>query len=101
MSSDAPTDADGTPWPDMSYVARSQYRRGVLRYLATEGAAMPSRIERETGMPLASISHALRNLRDRGLAELLVAENTHKGRIYGATDDGHEIYRELKEREMT
>lgn len=101
MSSDAPTDADGTPWPDISFVARSKHRTAVLLYLARNGPAMPSRISEETPSEQASVSHALTSLRERGLVELLVDDDIRKGRIYGLTDAGAEIARELEERGMT
>lgn len=101
MSSDAPTDADGTPWPDISYVARSTYRAYVVEYLASHGPSMPSTIADADEQNRGNVSNALSDLRDRGLIELLVDESVRKGRIYGLTDHGREIARELEERGMT
>lgn len=100
MSADAPTDGSDTPWDELSFIVRSKHRSGVLEYLAEHGPAMPRRIADDTDRPMSNVSHELKNLRDRGVVDLLVDDSVQKGRIYGVTDDGHTVYSELKEREM-
>lgn len=79
-----------TVWDDVSNVISSQYRTTTLEHLA-DGAAPPSRIADDTEMSVAHVSRALQELRDAGLAELLVSEDRKKGRVYGITDQGTEV----------
>ncbi len=78
-------------WDDVSYVISSTYRVAVLKRL-DESPATPSQIAKDTDCPLAHISRALNALRDRGLVDLLVSEERRKGRVYGITDSGRNIW---------
>lgn len=92
-----PQDVDATPWTEVSYVERSQYRHATLRYLAEHGPATPSRIAAATDSPIANISHALTGLRDHGHVTLLVPDDVRKGRIYGVTDRGERLLPHVEE----
>lgn len=83
----------------VSFVTRSEPRLQALRVLS-EGPAVPSDIATETGTDLAHVSRALQELRDRNQVELLVDEDTKKGRYYGITDQGSQIYHEVQERDL-
>lgn len=83
-------------WDDVGYVRASQYRQTVVNHLA-DTPATPSDIDEETGFDIAHISRALQNLRDRDLVELLVDEDTQKGRYYGLTSDGETVREQLVE----
>jgi len=78
-------------WDEMGLVVGSKYRLSVLDQL-DDGPRTPSAIASNTGADLSNVSRALQQLREEGLAELLVAESRRKGRIYGITDRGEEIH---------
>jgi DNA-binding MarR family transcriptional regulator len=80
-----------TDWAEVGFVISSTYRVKVLQELA-ESPAPPSKIADETGCATSHISRALTDLRERGLVDLLVPEARKKGRIYGITDRGREIW---------
>lgn len=82
-------------WDDVSYVISSQYRRTVLGQLAA-GPATPSQLAADTDHAIANVSRALRQLRDRGLVELLVSEERRKGRVYGVTETGRLLWEKLQ-----
>jgi len=87
-----------TDYDNLSLVTRSQYRREVVQELA-DRAKTPRQITDDVDHDgLAHISRALQTLRDAGLVELLVSEDTKKGRYYGLTEAGEEIVDELEER---
>lgn len=83
-------------WDESGYVMSSKYRIEVMRQLA-EGVKTPSTIRDNTdenGMeiPISHISRALGNLRDRDLVELKVPEEREKGRYYGLSELGEEVW---------
>jgi len=88
-------------WNLISYVIRSQYRTDVLARLA-EGPATPSRIATDKEIAIAHVSRALSGLRDgdRDLVELLVSEEQRKGRVYGLTDEGEQVWDRLESENM-
>jgi len=86
-------------WDAVSFVISSQYRVGVLRRLA-EGAATPTQIANSADVGIAHISRALGELRGRGLVELLVSEERRKGRVYGITEEGTQIWEQIKAEEL-
>ncbi|MFD1589418.1 ArsR family transcriptional regulator [Halorientalis brevis] len=86
-------------WDDISFVISSQYRVAVLRRLA-DGPATPSRIANDSDLGIAHISRALQGLQDRGLVELLVSEERRKGRVYGISDRGSEVWSRIVSEEM-
>jgi len=78
---------------DVSYIVASDYRLAVVESL-NEGMATPSTICEFHGgreeIALAHVSRALGQLKDKGMVDLLVPEDTQKGRIYGLTEQGQE-----------
>jgi DNA-binding MarR family transcriptional regulator len=75
---------------DASFVVRSPHRTTVLQRLG-EGAAIPSQIKSDTDMEYSRITEASNSLRDRGLIELLVDDDTKRGRLYSITDRGQDV----------
>lgn len=86
-----------TDWDGVSFVEAGTYRRVVAEALA-EQPQTPSEITDASGIEIAHVSRTLSDLRDRGIAELLVSEDTRKGRIYGLTDAGSCILETVQER---
>lgn len=84
---------------DASFVLRSTNRTAVLRRLS-EGAAIPSQIREATGQAYSRISEAVHALRDRDLIELLVDEETKRGRVYAITSRGRDVLEFMHENKM-
>jgi len=82
----------------LRFVIGSQPRALVLSQLAN-GPTTPSRIAAAEDIEFASVSHALTDLCDRGLVELLVPEERNKGRIYGLTETGEDIFHQINKEE--
>lgn len=82
-------------WDDIGYVISSRYRVEVLRYLA-EGPATPSQIASDYDISITHISRAIQHLRDRSLVDLLVPEDRKKGRVYGMTEKGEELWQRIE-----
>lgn len=82
-------------WDEIGHVISSVYRVAALRRLA-DSPATPSQIARDTDQPLAHVSRALQTLRQRGLVDLLVSEDRQKGRVYGITDRGQEVWETIE-----
>ncbi|WP_436935599.1 ArsR family transcriptional regulator [Halovenus marina] len=78
-------------WDEIGFVISSKYRIVALRRLAV-GPATPSQIASDESVGIAHISRALQDLRDRELVDLLVSEERKKGRVYGLTERGREIW---------
>jgi DNA-binding transcriptional ArsR family regulator len=74
-------------WTDFSYVASSTYREKVLNSLA-ERPKLPKQLSQDTGLRIVHVSRALRELRDRGLAECLTPDAKSRGRLYGIMSRG-------------
>lgn len=89
-----------TDWDEISYVISSSYRVAVLERLS-EGPSTPSQVASETGISISHVSRALGGLRDRSLVELLVSEDRKKGRVYGITDRGVEVWQTIEEENLT
>lgn len=89
-----------TEWDDVSYVISSRYRIATLRRLA-DGPATPSRIADDTSLSVAHVSRALQELREHTLVELLVSEDRKKGRVYGITDRGNQVWETIETENMT
>jgi len=87
------------PWDEISYVISSRYRIATLRRLS-DGPATPSLIADETDLSIAHVSRALQELRDADLVTLLVSENRRKGRVYGITDEGLEVWETIEAENM-
>lgn len=90
------TETEEVEWDDVGFVLASKYRKGVVSHLG-ERSAQPSGVAEETGHPISNVSGEIRNLRDRGLVELLVPEERRKGRIYGLTDDGERVLEAMQD----
>lgn len=84
-----------TDWDEVGYVISSTYRIQVLERLA-ESAAPTSKIAEDIDCGNSHVSRALNDLRERGLVDLLVPESRKKGRIYGITDRGREIWETIE-----
>ncbi|APE95078.1 MAG: helix-turn-helix domain-containing protein [Halobacteriota archaeon] len=84
-----------TDWDEIGYVISSTYRIRVLQRLA-DSAAPTSKIAEDIGCANSHVSRALNDLRERGLVDLLVPESRKKGRIYGITDRGREIWETIE-----
>lgn len=82
-------------WEVIGYVVSSRYRLEVLERLA-ESPAPPSTIAEDTGSAVSHVSRGLQDLKKRGLVDLLVPESRKKGRIYGITDDGREVWETIE-----
>lgn len=82
-------------WNDVSFVISSKYRVAVLEQLA-ESPSTPSKIATDTDLSISHISRALRGLRGHELAELLVSEDRKKGRVYGLTERGEQIWHRIE-----
>ncbi|SNZ16926.1 hypothetical protein SAMN06269185_2816 [Natronoarchaeum philippinense] len=86
-------------WDEIGFVISSRYRVEVLRRLS-EGPATPTQIATDSGAGIAHISRALSSLRERELVELLVSEDRKKGRVYGITEPGEEIWQQIQAENM-
>lgn len=78
-------------WDEVSFVLASTYRETILERLMT-GPATPSQLATETGHSISHVSRALSELREEELVELLVSDDRKKGRVYGITEQGNEIW---------
>ena len=85
----------GEQWDNVGVVLSSQYRVAVLRRLS-DGPATPSSIAGEADINIAHVSRAIQNLKEREMVELLVSEDRQKGRIYGITEKGEEIWEKVQ-----
>lgn len=74
----------------LSFVKRSDYRRETVECLASQ-PMMPSEISSETGTDIAHVSRALTEMREKDITNLLVSEDTKRGRIYNLTAEGEKI----------
>ncbi|MFB6202850.1 MAG: helix-turn-helix domain-containing protein [Halorhabdus sp.] len=82
-------------WEVVGYVVSSTYRVQVLQRLA-ESPAPPSTIAEDTDCAVSHVSRALQDLKEHGLVDLLVPESRKKGRIYGITDSGREVWERIE-----
>lgn len=76
---------------DASFIARSPNRTKVVKRL-TKGTAMPTQIRDSTGQEFSRITEAANSLRDRELIELVVEEDTKRGRLYTLTEKGEDAW---------
>ena len=87
---------DSDEWDEIGFVSSSKYRTAVFERLL-ESPATPSTIRDDQDVAIASVSHALSQLREHGHVELLVDEDRRKGRVYALTDDGEAIAEKVLE----
>lgn len=86
-------------WDDVSFVISSRYRTAVLQRLAV-GPATPSQIAADADVGISHVSRALQRLRDRELVELLVSDDRKKGRVYGLTEYGTDVWDKIEAENM-
>jgi predicted transcriptional regulator len=86
-------------WNAIGFVISSNYRVTVLRRL-NQGPATPSQIANDEDIAITHVSRALRELGERDLVELLVPENRRKGRVYGITEKGERIWKEMQSQNL-
>ena len=86
-------------WDDIGFVISSRYRVIVLGRLV-EGPATPSRIAEDSEFAIAHVSRTLGKLRERALVELLVPEDRKKGRVYGITERGRNVWEQIENQDM-
>ncbi|TLZ52638.1 MAG: hypothetical protein E6K18_02510 [Methanobacteriota archaeon] len=79
--------ADARLWEDFSFVAASSYRERVIHALAGK-PKFPKDLAGETDLRIVHVSRALREMRGRGLVELLTPAAKARGRLYGVTASG-------------
>ena len=89
------TDTMNDEWDEISFVIRSQYRVAVLERLMS-GPATPSTIASEADISISHVSRALSKLREKELVELLVSEDQKKGRVYGITEKGEQVWQRIE-----
>lgn len=86
-------------WNEVSFVISSRYRVVAMRRLET-GPATPSQIAADEDVGIAHVSRALQGLQERGLVDLLVSDDRKKGRVYGLTEDGSQIWDTIESENM-
>lgn len=87
-------------WDEIGFVISSRYRIEVIERLA-DGPATPSGIADDRDLSISHVSRALQSLRRRNLVTLLVPEERKKGRVYGITDRGTEIWEQIESEQMS
>lgn len=80
-------------WEDAGFVLASKYRKKIIELLALNPKT-PSDMVKESGIRFSHVSRALNELKNKGLVECLTP-NRLKGKIYGLTIKGHEVYRKI------
>ncbi|KAB1191221.1 MULTISPECIES: winged helix-turn-helix domain-containing protein [Haloferax] len=91
--------ADDVRWDDIGFVISSRYRVDVIERL-DDGPATPTQIASDSKCPVAHVSRAIQELRDRSIVELLVPEDRTKGRVYGITDDAEGLWKVIEGQQM-
>lgn len=78
----------------LGWLKASEYRKDIL--IAIDGNRVtPKDIADDTEYYLSHVSNTLSDLEDRNLAECLTPDR-NKGRIYVLTEEGEEMYNEIK-----
>lgn len=90
---------DFDQWDEVSFVISSRYRIETLRRLS-EGPATPSLIAEEMDLSIAHVSRALQELKEAELVQLLVSEDRKKGRVYGVTEKGVDVWDTITRKNM-
>lgn len=84
---------------DAAFVVMAPHRTMVLRRL-TKGNAIPAQIRDDTGQEYSRISEAANSLRERNLIELVVPDDTKRGRLYSITERGTDAWEYMVENNM-
>ena len=87
-------------WDLLGFVISSKYRKIVVDELS-DRPATPSQISERGDVSIASVSHALSQLQDNDCVELLVNEDRRKGRVYGLTETGEDVWEEVQEQQLS
>ncbi|UIP01329.1 winged helix-turn-helix domain-containing protein (plasmid) [Halobaculum sp. CBA1158] len=88
-----------TDWDVIGYVISSDHRVAVLGRLA-EGPATPTRVADDVELSVSHVSRAIGSLREKELVELLVPEDRRKGRVYGITSKGEEVWNDIRAKDL-
>lgn len=80
-----------TDWDEVSFVISSRYRIASVHRLSV-GPATPSQIATDEDAGLSHVSRALQELREEDVVSLLVSDSRNKGRVYGLTEKGVDIW---------
>lgn len=83
-------------YDDAAFVISSRYRMEVLNQL-NESPRVPSDIAEGSEFAITHVSRSLSEMRGRDLVELLVDEETTKGRVYGITSKGERTLEKCEE----
>jgi DNA-binding transcriptional ArsR family regulator len=86
-------------WDVIGCLVSSRYRIAVADVLA-EHPATPSQLAREAEEPMSHISRAISELRAVDVVELLVSEDTRKGRIYGLSEFGERAVAQARDDQL-
>lgn len=86
-------------WDNIGFVISSRYRVISMENLAS-GPSTPSQIAEERSVGIAHISRALQDLKDKGFVDLLVSEDRKKGRVYGLTETGREMWEVIEDEKL-
>lgn len=86
-------------WDLIGFVISSRYRKIVIHELS-KGPSTPSQLSERAEVSIASISHALSELKENDCVELLVDEDRRKGRVYGLTETGNAVRDDLEEQQL-
>lgn len=86
-------------WDTIGCLVSSRYRVAVATILA-EHPATPSQLAREAEVPMSHASRALSELRDVDVVELLVSEDTRKGRIYALSEHGERAVTQARDDDL-
>ncbi len=81
-------------WNVYGFVAAGSYRRKVVLSLMARPKT-PVEIVNETGLYISHVSRTLRELRDKGVVELL-SPALRRGRLFGLTKVGTQVSHYLK-----
>jgi|AntDeeMetageno50_2_1112565.scaffolds.fasta_scaffold02686_1 DNA-binding MarR family transcriptional regulator len=84
---------------DAAFVVTSPHRTKVLGRL-TKGNAIPAQIRAETGQEYSRISEAANALREHDLIELVVPDETKRGRLYSTTERGADAWEYMVDNNM-
>jgi DNA-binding transcriptional regulator GbsR (MarR family) len=78
---------------EYAWVKASDYRENILLALEDKPRT-PKELAEMTDYYLSHVSNVLSDLQDHGLAECITPDRK-KGRLWTATEDGHEIIKDL------
>jgi DNA-binding transcriptional ArsR family regulator len=95
-SNNQPTESDNPDWDAVGYVTASDHRTRVLNAVDDTSPTTPTQVSEEVGLDVSHVSRSLRDLKDRGLVDILNPD-ARKGRIYQLTTDGESVVEKVNE----